>query len=631
MAALHPAFRNPSSGFPALILAVVTTVAIVALRWLLDPFLPGQFPFVTTFSAVAVAAYYGGWLPALLSAVFGFLACGLLFTPLAQATPVEEQIVGFGVYAVTCTVLIVLAEATRNAQRTLYAEHERLRTTLASIGDGVITTDADGRVAYLNGVAETLTGWTQDGASRRPLEDVFSIADEHTQRSVESPATKALREGAITGLANHTVLRSRDGREIPIDDSAAPIRDRRGQIIGCVLIFRDVTEKRRADRELAESRESLQLADRRKDEFLATLAHELRNPLAPMRNSLEIMRIARNDRPVAEQAVATMERQIDQMVHLVDDLLDVARISRGKIELRRERVELRAVVAQAVELCRPLAASLRHDVRVSLPAESLSLQADAVRLSQVLSNLIHNACKYTEPGGSIDIVASRLGQQLIVSVKDTGIGIPVGMLPRIFDMFTQVDQTLERAQGGLGIGLTLAKELVEMHGGSIEARSEGPGCGTEMIVRLPLSTDHPPSREPATLSSGEDTRSWRILVVDDNKDSADSLSTLLKLRRHTVSTVHDGPEAIEAAGQFRPELVLLDIGLPRMNGLEVCRRIREQPWGKTMIVVALTGWGQEEDRVRSREAGFDHHLVKPVQIGELSRLIGSWSQDGPGR
>jgi PAS domain S-box-containing protein len=624
-------WKNPASVPGALALAAVTTVAIVVLRWLLDPFLPGQFPFVTTFSAVAVAAYVGGWLPALLSAVFGFLACGLLFTPLAYATPVQEQIVGFVVYAVTCGVLIVLAESTRSAQRTLFAEHERLRTTLASIGDGVITTDAEARVAYLNGVAEALTGWTQADAAGRPLDEVFPIVDEHTQGSVENPAARALRDGAITGLANHTVLRSKDGRAIPIDDSAAPIRDRRGTVVGCVLIFRDVTEKRQADRELAESRASLQAADRRKDEFLAMLAHELRNPLAPMRNSLEIMRLARDNRSVADQAISTMERQINQMVHLVDDLLDVARISRGKIALRRERIELRGVLEQAVELCRPIAENLRHDVRVSLPAGPVYLQADAVRLSQVLSNLLHNACKYTEPGGRIDIVAERRGEELVVCVRDTGIGIPPAMLPRVFEMFTQIDRTLERAQGGLGIGLTLARELVEMHGGTIEAHSDGPGRGTEMIVRLPLSVEQPADPERPSPAGGEAARACRILVVDDNEDSAESLSTLLAMRGHTTATAHDGPEAIEAAERFRPELVLLDIGLPRMNGLEVCRRIREQAWGKTMIVVALTGWGQEEDRAKSKEAGFDHHLVKPVQIRELTTLMGTWTRGVDGR
>jgi PAS domain S-box-containing protein len=620
------AFKYPASVPAALLLAAVTTTAIVVLRWLLDPFLPGQFPFVTTFSAVAVAAYYGGWLPALLSAVFGFIACGLLFTPLAQATPVQEQVVGFAVYAATCSVLIVLAESTRSAQRTLFAEHERLRTTLASIGDGVITTDAGARVAYLNGVAEALTGWTQSEAEGRPLDEVFSIVDEQTQRTVENPASRALREGAIVGLANHTVLRSKDGRLIPIDDSAAPIRDRTGRIAGCVLIFRDVAEKRQADRELAESRASLQAADRRKDEFLAMLAHELRNPLAPMRNSLEIMRLARDDRSVADQALATMERQIDQMVHLVDDLLDVARISRGKIELRRERVDLRAVIEQAVELCKPLAQSRQHDVRVSLPAETVLLQADAVRLSQVLSNLLHNACKYTEPGGRIELVAHAQGSELVVTVRDTGIGIPAEMLPRVFEMFTQMDQTLERAQGGLGIGLTLARELVEMHGGTIEARSDGPGRGTEMIVRLPVVVEQQSISERPFSLPVEGSRGRSILVVDDNKDNADSLSTLLRLRGHTTSTANDGPEAIEAAERIRPDLVLLDIGLPRMSGLEVCRSIREQAWGRSMIVVALTGWGQEEDRVKSRDAGFDHHLVKPVQIEELSRLIGTWTQ-----
>ncbi len=623
MTAFGHTLRSSTSLPTALLIAAVATTAIVVMRWLLDPWLPGQFPFVTTFSAVAAAAYYGGWLPALLSAVFGFLACGLLFTPLAQATPVQQQVVGFGVYAVTCSVLIILAEATRNAQRIMHAEHERLSTTLASIGDGVITTDADARVIYLNGVAEALTGWTQADAAAQRLEDVFSVINEHTQQRIDNPATRALREGAIMGLANHTVLLSKDGRSIPIDDSAAPIRDRSGRVVGCVLIFRDVAEKRRADHELAESRANLQAADRRKDEFLATLAHELRNPLAPIRNSLQIMRIAGDDKPVVEQAVATMERQVDQMVHLVDDLLDVARISRGKIELRRERVELAGIVQQAVELCRPLAENMRHELHVSLPREPLHLQADAVRLSQVLGNLIHNACKYTEPGGRIELVAEPDDGELVVTVKDTGIGIPPEMLPRVFEMFTQVDQTRERAQGGLGIGLTLAKELVEMHGGTIEARSEGRGRGTEVIVRLPLITEQQSGRERAPSQPGHASPVWRILVVDDNEDSAESLSMLLRLQGHDSSTAHDGPRAIELAEQIRPELVLLDIGLPRMDGLEVCRRIREQAWGRSMIVVALTGWGQDEDRISSKEAGFDHHLVKPVQFAELTRMIAS--------
>ncbi|HEY2776212.1 MAG TPA: PAS domain S-box protein [Candidatus Binatia bacterium] len=507
------------------------------------------------------------------------------------------------------------------ARRDLEREKELLATTLASIGDGVMTTDRRGRVMSINAVAEQLTGWTAQDAVGRSLDEVFRIVNEQTRRTVESPAARALREGVIVGLANHTILIRKDAREIPIDDSAAPIRLPEDPLAGCVLVFRDVTERRRSEREIADSRASLQLADRRKNEFLATLAHELRNPLAPMRNSLQILRMTTADDETTDRAIGTMERQVEQMVHLVDDLLDVARISRGKIELRNERVELGAIVQQAMEICRPLAECLHHEVHVSLPDEPVYLQADRVRLAQVLSNLINNACKYTQPGGRIDLVAERRGGTVEVRVKDTGVGIPAEMLETVFEMFAQVDRSLERSQGGLGIGLTLAKELVEMHSGTIQATSAGPGLGTEVAVRLPvLDRGAEDAARPAS-NDHERGEARRVLVVDDNVDSADSLSMLLRMRGHQTKIARDGVEAVEAARTFRPEIVLLDIGLPRMNGLDVCRRIRAQEWGSAMRIVALTGWGQEEDRLRSLEAGFDHHLVKPVNIAELTTLI----------
>lgn len=367
--------------------------------------------------------------------------------------------------------------------------------------------------------------------------------------------------------------------------------------------------------------EDLRDASRRKDEFLATLAHELRNPLAPLRNMLEVIKRTDGTAEQLQQAHAMMDRQLVHMVRLIDDLLDVSRVSRGKLELRRERVELATVVSQAVEACKGLIKCADHALDIALPPEPVWLYADPVRLTQIFDNLINNACKYSEAGGRIELNAECRNDEVTVRIKDTGIGIPPDKLGSIFEMFTQVDHSLERMQGGLGIGLTLVKQLVEMHDGSVAAHSDGPGRGSEFVVRLPLLS------APQTGESPQDERTEqsgprRILVVDDNWDSAESLAMLLGLSGNETRVAHDGQEAIEAAERFRPDLVLLDIGLPQLNGYEVCRRIRRQPWGKDMMIVAVSGWGQEQDRLRSQEAGFDHHVVKPVDFAALTGLLG---------
>jgi PAS domain S-box-containing protein len=364
----------------------------------------------------------------------------------------------------------------------------------------------------------------------------------------------------------------------------------------------------------------LRNADRRKDEFLATLAHELRNPLAPIRNGLQILRLGGASGEMADDARNMMERQLNQMVRLIDDLLDLSRISRGKIELRKDRVELAKVVQQAVETSRPVIEQADHELLIDAPAGPIYVDADVTRLAQVFSNLLNNAAKYTERGGRIHLSVQRRGAEALVSVKDNGLGIPAHMLPKVFDMFTQVDRNLERAQGGLGIGLSIVKRLVEMHGGSVEAKSDGHGMGSEFVVRLPvvLSVAQPSDAdEPA----GGAAARRRVLVVDDNRDAAMSLAMMLKLMGSEVKTAHDGMEALDVAAVFRPDLVLLDIGMPRLNGHETARRIREQPWAKNVVLVALTGWGQEEDRRRSEEAGFDSHMVKPIEPRALEKLL----------
>ena len=321
-----------------------------------------------------------------------------------------------------------------------------------------------------------------------------------------------------------------------------------------------------------------------------------------------------------------LERQVGQMVRLVDDLLDVSRISRGKIELRREQVELASCVHHAVEAARSLYQSMDHDLTVTLPPKSIYLNADPTRLAQVMGNLLNNACKFTDKGGRISLtveVESRERQrpEAVIRVRDTGIGIAADQLSRIFDMFTQVDTSLERSVSGLGIGLTLVKSLVEMHGGTVEVFSAGLGHGSEFVVRLPVSAVTPELPPKPLQGEPEPMTGRRILVVDDNRDSAESLAELLKLAGNETHSAHDGLEAVEAAATFRPDVVLLDIGLPKMNGYEAARKIREQPWGKAMVLVALTGWGQDEDRRKSKEAGFDGHLVKPVELAALTKVL----------
>jgi signal transduction histidine kinase len=415
------------------------------------------------------------------------------------------------------------------------------------------------------------------------------------------------------------IHRRQDGTRVTVLSRWA-LRRSEGKPPIVLEINNDMTERKEAE-------EALKLADRRKSEFLATLAHELRNPLAPITNSLEIMRLAGKDQAVVEQGLARMDRQVKQMVRLVDDLMDVARINQGRITLRRERVDLAAVIDQSAELSGPLAEKLRHQVTVTLPSESIFLNADPIRLAQIFSNLLNNACKYTEPGGRIWLTAERVGSDARIFVADSGIGISAEMLPHIFEMFRQVDHTLERSQSGLGIGLTLVKQLVEMHDGTIEASSDGLGMGSQFVIRLPLlvETHGPGSTAMATVprDDGRVMVPRRILVVDDSKDNADSLAQLLRITGHEARQAHDGLEAIEAAESFRPEIVLLDIGLPRLNGFEACRRIREHEWGKTMMLIALTGWGQEDDHCRSMDAGFDKHLVKPVDFAILMDMLAS--------
>jgi PAS domain S-box-containing protein len=841
-------------------LAFTFAAIALAIRWLLDPWLGDSYPLVTLYAAVAAAVWVGGHGGGMLAAVTGYLASDYLFIAPRGSFGFSDtpSFVGALAYLATSTVVIGLVNAMRTARREAHRRDELLRATLGSTSDAVVTTDMSGRIMSVNPVAETLLGWTERNARGQLLSDVFHVVDEDTRAAIENPTTQVLREDKVVGLANHSILIARDGTERPIADSAAPLRDEQGHIVGCVLVFSDVTERRKAEvalerseRELAdffnnasvplhcigpdgvilranqaeldllgytreeyvghpisrfhvdrdviddalarlfrgdslkryparmrckngsikkvlidsnslwekgrfvhsrcfmfdvteqkreeetrsllaaivaasddaivsktldgivlswnegaqrlfgyspaevvgrsidriippelreEDRQILQRirqgervdhfetvrvakdgrrvdvsltvspvrdesgrvigaskvardiserkridtalrdADRRKDEFLATLAHELRNPLAPIRHSLEILLRSEGDPRLFRQATDILGRQLSHMIRLVDDLLDVSRITRDKLELRKTRVELAAIVRHAVEASRPLAERDQQTIEVTLPHQPIYLDADPVRLTQVFSNLFNNACQYTEPGGRISLTAERQKDEAVLVVRDSGIGMPADQLDGIFEMFAQVEADSERPRRGLGIGLTLVRRLVQLHGGTVTARSEGRGLGSEFEVRLPILQAGPELEESASFYPPE-AGTCRILVVDDNRDSADSISTLLQMSGHKTFIVHDGLAAVEAAEQLRPEVVLLDVGLPKINGIDACRRIRSHAWGKAMVIVALTGWGQDHDRRSTREAGFDAHLVKPVDYGELLQLL----------
>jgi PAS domain S-box-containing protein len=806
----------------------------------------------------------------------------------------------------------VSAHEARRAQEDERRQRDQLRVTLSSIGDAVIVTDDRGIITFMNPVAESLTGWRAQDAAGQTLERVFAIVNEETRQVVENPVHQVLREGTVIGLANHTVLQTRDGREIPIDDSGAPIRGEDGTIAGVVLVFRDVSDARRAvetrlhlaaivessedaiisedldgkiaswnqgaqrlfgytaeeivnkplallvppdhpdevpgllqrikrgeriehfetvrvskdgrrldvsltlspvrsaegriigaskiarditaskrqesalrflaeaskllgelldvpstlrkvaslavphiadwcvihlqdaegslqavavehadparlelARELqrrypprpdalrgpahvvrtgqpemassvpeaylttaARDEEHLRLlrelrlssyisvplaargrilgvltlataesarqytpgdlrlagdlayraaiaienaqlyaqlreADRLKDEFLAMLAHELRNPLAPVRNALHLLKLPGANDEVRQQARNMAERQVEHMARLLDDLLDVSRISRGRIKLRSEPVDVTSLITRTVEAIRPLIEERRHELTVSLPPEPLRVLGDATRLEQVLTNLLNNAAKYTDPGGRIWLSAEREADEVVLRVRDTGIGIAADMLTKVFDLFVQAERRLDRSQGGVGIGLTLVYKLVKLHGGRITASSAGPGRGSEFTVRLPMLSAVR-AGEQARYSAGDGVAELprrRVLVVDDNQDAADSLALLLRLAGQDARTAYDGPSALVRATEFRPEVVFLDIGMPGMDGYEVARQLRAAPSLRGIKLVALTGWGQEEDRRRSAEAGFDRHMVKPVEPEALRKVL----------
>jgi PAS domain S-box-containing protein len=696
--------------------------------------------------------------------------------------------------------LLAANEALEQKTQELQEQREWFQVSLSSIGDAVITTDVDGMITFLNPVAERMTAWSSAEATGQPIERVFQIINERTRAPALNPVLVVLRDGNVVGLANHTALISKDGRQTAIDDTAAPIRDAQGRLLGAVMVFHDVTVRRRAEAALREETRILELLneagvgiaaeldlqrllqrltdaaanlsgaafvafcydetheaaeavnlyapsaiardafaqlglpggtkvssltslgkrvlriaditreprytpgtpqaqrlirsylavtvasrsgdvigalffghgepdmfserterlvlgvaaqagvaidnarlyeaaqaqilrreqaeaalreiDRRKDEFLATLAHELRNPLAPIRQAALISNMPSATEAQKRWSHDVITRQVQHMSLLLDDLLDVSRITRGTLQLRKQATELAAVVEAGVEMARPTLDAKRHRLSIDIPQERAYLNVDPLRIAQVLSNLLTNAAKYTDPEGDIRVLARCSADSVSIQVIDNGIGIAPEALPRIFRMFSQVEATPDRSDGGLGIGLALARGLVELHGGHIEAKSGGLGQGCEFTVHLPVGTVGIAS-QPESGSRPDEKRSVRrrILIADDNHDSAQSLAMLLRMEGHDVVVAHDGREALAAVARCNPEFVLLDIGMPGLNGYEVAQKIREAEPGSAAKLIAVTGWGQHSDKARARASGFDHHFTKPVEPERLIELL----------
>ncbi len=614
----------------ALVVALVATLGAGLLRWALDPWLGVRLPFATFFIAVVFAVRFGGLAASLLTILLA-QAWALLFWFPGGLFDVET-LASFALFSVSSLAIVALGRKMHLAEAQARGQRRELEQTVqglrASQGRLQLATEISGLGVFEWDIArDRFTGENPEAYrifGRGPQDEKLSLAsfiERHMDPADVTRVRAALDQSLRPGERFHAVFRLRRGEQwrwVEIAGLALFEGSRPTHLIGVIA---DITERKELEDSLRTMAADLSAADQRKDEFLATLAHELRNPLAPIRNGIELLKRQEAGDAKAMAVVGVMERQMRHMVRLVDDLIDVSRITRNKLELRRQHVDLAQVLRTALEACQPLVDAKGHALDLHLPPLPVTLEADATRLVQVFTNLLNNAIKYTEPGGHLRIHAERHGSEAVVVIEDDGAGIPPAMLPRVFEMFTQLDRTLDRSQGGLGIGLSMVKRLVDMHGGSIALHSEGIGRGTRVEVRLPAILAPSPPPWPAAGPDGPTARCFRIVVADDNHDAADSLARVLTLMGHEVHVGYDGVEALALVSAQDPDVVMLDIGMPRMTGHEACRRIRDLPGHADRVIIAVTGWGQDEDRLRSQEAGFDLHLTKPLDPAALEAVI----------
>ena len=614
-------------------------VAVVAFgRFALAPVLGHQAPLLPFVLVVAVAGYVGGRGSAWVAIVASIVAAHLLFRHWSGA---QYETAGWAGHLVLFALIGTLiaevihrlqrAEAAlrdsvqraRDAERALQASErklaedalreseERLRTILDRASAVVFVKDREGYYLFVNEEFLRIFAMKREDVMGKRDVDLFprETAAEvrgHDLRVWESDAPYTAEETVPQTDGLHTYVSTK-----------FPLRGLNGKPYAVCGIATDITDQKHVEAALRE-------ADRRKDIFLATLSHELRNPLAPIRHAARLLRAPGVSAADADRARDIIERQSQHMSRLLDDLLDVARITRGSLELRKEPLDLSSVIDTALEASQPLVEARQHTVTLDVPQTPLRVEADAVRLSQVIANLLTNAAKYTEPGGSIRVQASLEGNDIVLRVTDNGIGIPADVLPKIFEMFSQGKSERQHAEGGLGIGLALVRGLLELHGGTIEARSDGAGRGSEFIARLPAGTAVR-MEEPiaSAAANAAPANLHKVLIADDNRDAADSLTILLQGDGHDVRQAYDGNAAFALAETFRPDTMLLDIGMPGLSGYEVAERIRAQPWGRDVTLIALTGWGQAQDKQRAMAAGFDHHATKPVDPERLQSMVAS--------
>jgi PAS domain S-box-containing protein len=502
-----------------------------------------------------------------------------------------------------------------------------LAAIVACSDDAIVSKTLDGYIQSWNAAATRIFGYRADEVIGKPITIIIPPHLHEEERRI----LERVRSGERIEHFD-TIRVTKDGRLIPISLTVSPVRNASGAIVGASKVARDISERKFAEQALHQSEqrlraseEALRDADRRKDEFLALLAHELRNPLAPIRYALAANSKEGRSPEQQRRAEEVIERQVAHMSRLLDDLLDVSRVTRGTLELKKTPTELTLVIGGAIETARPILDAKHHMLSLDLPKQAVRLEADPVRLAQVFSNLLINAAKYTDPGGHIELRAAQQAGEVIVAVRDNGMGISNDMMPRLFMLFSQAPSALGRAEGGLGVGLSLVRGLVSLHGGSVTARSEGPGRGSEFVVRIPLGAPLQSSDIEAAMDAPVSGAGLKILVVDDSRDAADTCAMLLELSGHHVQTAYTGQRALELAEAFHPHVLLLDIGLPDLDGYQLARKIRACSWGKGAVLVALTGWGQEQDRRRAFEAGFDHHLTKPIAVETVESLLQSLS------
>jgi PAS domain S-box-containing protein len=503
----------------------------------------------------------------------------------------------------------------------------RYRRLFQTAKDGILILDADtGKVIDANPFMTVLLGYSHEEFLGKELWEIGLFRDIKESRA----AYQELQEKGYVRYEN-LPLETKTGQKVEVEFVSNVYAENAHQVVQCNV--RDITERSCLQRLTQEQAAALADLDRRKDEFLAMLSHELRNPLAPILNAALLLRLQNNrnrlsgiENPILHQSATIIERQVGQLARIVDELLEVSRITTGRIQLQQERIAAGGIVQNAVETVRSLIDQRKHELTVSLPTQAIWLNADAARLEQVVVNLLTNAAKYTDQGGHIWLTLQQEDEEAVLLVRDTGVGIAPEILPRIFDLFTQAERSLDRSQGGLGIGLALVQRLVEMHGGTVTASSVL-GQGSEFVVRLPVvPSPHLEASSPLTKTAQTAAPSLRVLVVDDNVDTVTTLAMLVQESGHEVRTAYDGSAVVEAALDYRPDVVLLDIGLPGLNGYDVAKRLRQQPSLKNIVLVAMTGYGQPSDRQRSQEAGFDHHLVKPGDFGMVLEILAKVSE-----